>query len=75
MLLKDSSFVPRDRLESFSTFLEENKSVTKVTADQWISFLDFCLEVKDLSTYDESQSAWPVLLDEYVEYLEAQQQK
>lgn len=74
MLLKGSPIVPSDRLESFISFLEQNESLTKVTADQWISFLDFCLEVKDLSTYDESQSAWPVLLDEYVEYLEAQQQ-
>ena len=74
MLLKDSAFVPADRLESFGIFLEQNKTVSKITADQWISFLDFCLEVKDLSTYDESQSAWPVLIDEYVEYLESQQQ-
>jgi hypothetical protein len=26
--------------------------------------------VKDLADYEDSTSAWPVLLDEYVEFLE-----
>eukprot|EP00522_Entomoneis_paludosa_P013003 CAMPEP_0172446904 /NCGR_PEP_ID=MMETSP1065-20121228/6354_1 /TAXON_ID=265537 /ORGANISM="Amphiprora paludosa, Strain CCMP125" /LENGTH=226 /DNA_ID=CAMNT_0013198093 /DNA_START=191 /DNA_END=871 /DNA_ORIENTATION=+ len=66
--------VPKERLESFTTFLEQDSSqYTHINLDQWTSFLDFCLEVQDLSTYDESTSAWPVMIDEYVEYMEEQQ--
>mmetsp|Transcript_6582 Transcript_6582/g.13754 ORF Transcript_6582/g.13754 Transcript_6582/m.13754 type:complete len:242 (-) Transcript_6582:192-917(-) len=66
--------VPKERLESFTTFLEQDSSqYTHINLDQWASFLDFCLEVQDLSTYDESTSAWPVMIDEYVEYMEEQQ--
>jgi DCN1-like protein 4/5 len=38
--------------------------------DQWTGFLRFCEEVEikpDLSNYDESQ-AWPLLVDNYVEW-------
>jgi hypothetical protein len=69
------SRIPDDRLESFCTFVETQKSYTRITLDQWTSFLDFCYAVPDLSQYDESQSAWPVLIDEYVEYMEDQQKK
>ena len=68
MVLKDR--VAADRLESFCAFLEANEQYTKITLDQWTSFLDFCQEVPDLSSYDESTSAWPVLIDEYVEHME-----
>lgn len=64
-----------DRLDTFCTFLEIQKSYTRITLDQWSSFLDFCYECEDLSTYDESTSAWPVLIDEYVDYMEEQQKK
>ena len=64
-----------DRLETFCSFVENQNSYTRITLDQWTSFLDFCYECPDLSTYDESNSAWPVLIDEYVEYMEEQQQK
>ena len=62
-----------DRLETFCTFVEKQEGYTHITLDQWTSFLDFCLQVPDLSQYDESSSAWPVLIDEYVEYMEKQQ--
>mmetsp|Transcript_11568 Transcript_11568/g.24402 ORF Transcript_11568/g.24402 Transcript_11568/m.24402 type:complete len:270 (+) Transcript_11568:227-1036(+) len=64
--------VPSERLQSFCEFLETTKdeSYSKITLDQWRSFLDFCYEVEDLATYDESSSAWPVLIDEYVEFME-----
>lgn len=64
--------VPAHRVESFTAFL--SKSVyTHISLDQWTSFLDFCLEMDDdLSNYDETTSAWPVILDEYVEYMEEQ---
>jgi Cullin binding len=67
--------IPDDRLETFCTFVETQNSYTRITLDQWTSFLDFCLAVPDLSQYDESSSAWPVLIDEYVEYMEEQQKK
>lgn len=64
--------VPDDRLGSFSDFLNQSKDETysRITLDQWTSFLDFCYEVEDISNYDEATSAWPVLIDEYVEYME-----
>ena len=67
--------IPDDRLKTFLAFLEEQTSYTRITLDQWSSFLDFCYECEDLSTYDESNSAWPVLIDEYVEYMEQQEKK
>lgn len=73
MILKGR--IAEDRLETFCTFVEQQNSYTRITLDQWTSFLDFCYECEDLSTYDESNSAWPVLIDEYVEYMEEQQKK
>jgi hypothetical protein len=67
--------VAADRVKSFGVFVEGQTSYTRITLDQWTSFLDFCYECEDLSTYDESSSAWPVLIDEYVEYMEEQQKK
>jgi len=64
-----------ERLDTFCTFTESQTSYTRITLDQWCSFLDFCYECEDLSTYDESMSAWPVLIDEYVDYMEEQQKK
>jgi hypothetical protein len=65
--------IPSDRLDTFCAFIDDQTSYTRITLDQWTSFLDFCYECEDLSTYDESTSAWPVLIDEYVEYMEGQQ--
>jgi hypothetical protein len=72
LVLKDR--VPSDRLISFCKFLESTSSYAQVTMDEWCSFLDFSNEVgDDVSNYDESTSAWPVMIDEYVEYREKQQ--
>ena len=62
--------VESERLDSFVEFLTESKdeSYKRITLDQWTSFLDFCYECKDLSDYDEATSAWPVLIDDYVDY-------
>lgn len=75
MVLGEGGRVSEDRLETFVTFVQAQKSYTRITLDQWTSFLDFCYEVDDLSTYDDSVSAWPVLIDEYVDYMEEQQKK
>jgi len=73
MTLKDR--IAADRLETLCAFIETQQTYTRITLDQWTSILDFCYECEDLSTYDESNSAWPVLIDEYVEYMEEQQKK
>lgn len=69
MILK--GHVADDRLNTFIEFLSQTKdeSYSKITLDQWTSFLDFCYEVDDIADYDEDMSAWPVLIDEYVEYM------
>mmetsp|Transcript_27525 Transcript_27525/g.39428 ORF Transcript_27525/g.39428 Transcript_27525/m.39428 type:complete len:265 (-) Transcript_27525:142-936(-) len=68
------------RLDTFCDFLETTKdeSYSKITLDQWRSFLDFSQEFPDegsLMGYDESESAWPVLIDEYVEFMEKKAKK
>lgn len=65
--------ISQDRLDTFCQFLEKNQGYTRITLDQWTSFLDFCYDVEDLSSYDLDSSAWPVLIDEYVEYMEEQE--
>lgn len=64
--------IQEERLNSFCEFLEKNQGYQRITLDQWTSFLDFCLEYPDqsLAGYDEATSAWPVMIDEYVEYIE-----
>ena len=55
-----------------------HESYSKITLDQWRSFLDFSQEFPDegsLMGYDESESAWPVLIDEYVEFMEKKAKK
>ena len=67
--------IDKERLDTFCTFVETNSGYSRITLDQWTSFLDFCYECEDLTSYDESTSAWPVMIDEYVEYMEEQQKK
>jgi hypothetical protein len=79
LVLKDR--VTQDRLESFCEFLTamagtpKEQQYSRITLDQWTSFWDFCVECEDLSNYDECTSAWPVLIDEYVDYMELQMSK
>lgn len=80
MILDNTHRVNDERLHTFCSFLqdpEKGKPYQRITLDQWISFLDFCNEIpknSDLlsssNKYDESTSAWPVLIDEYVEYVQ-----
>jgi DCN1-like protein 4/5 len=52
----------------FVDFLQAQTEYKVVNFDQWTSFLRFTQDVKpDLSNYDESQ-AWPLLLDNFVEW-------
>ncbi|KAL4859445.1 DCN1-like protein 2 [Chlorella vulgaris] len=64
LVLPEGRFVPQ-----FCTFLTEQKDYKKVNADQWANFLRFSREVKaDLSNCEDNP-AWPLLLDNFVEYL------
>lgn len=67
--------VASDRLSSFITFLNESKdtSYNVITLDQWMSFFDFSKECTDLKDYDEECSAWPLLIDDYVDYATSMQ--
>ncbi|KAH7285511.1 hypothetical protein KP509_33G031400 [Ceratopteris richardii] len=60
-------------VSSFITFLQEQKEYKVLTLDQWTGYLRFCEEINpDFSNYDENQ-AWPLLLDNYVEWAKAKQ--
>jgi len=62
--------IDTERLSSFVEFLSSTKdtSYDRITLDQWLSFYDFCIDCRDLSEYDEECSAWPVLIDDYVDF-------
>ncbi|XP_023932028.1 DCN1-like protein 4 isoform X1 [Lingula anatina] len=58
----------------FNQFLEQSKYKV-MNKDQWCNVLEFSRTIKpDLSNYDED-GAWPVLLDEFVEWTREQQQQ
>jgi hypothetical protein len=60
-------------LEAFLQFLETKPETMTVSADQWSSFFHFNEAVSlDLTGYDEENGAWPLILDEYVEWKKAQ---
>lgn len=55
----------------FNQFLEQSK-YKGMNKDQWYNVLEFSKTIKaDLSNYDED-GAWPVLLDEFVEWHKSQ---
>jgi len=55
---------------SFHAFLEQSKYKV-INKDQWCNILEFSRSIQpDLSNYDED-GAWPVLLDEFVEWLKS----
>lgn len=58
--------------DSFLKFLAAS-STTRVTLDQWCSFLEFSAKVGAAPGFEgyEEDSAWPLLLDEYVEQAQA----
>ena len=56
--------------ESFVSFLDAKPNDFKLNKDQWCSFLDFSLSVGPTFTnWDADESSWPILLDEFVEFV------
>lgn len=74
MVLKDR--ISEDRLQKFKEFLEktDDASYKRITLDQWMTFLDFNLDCQDIDDFDEENSAWPTLIDDYVDYLKGSMQ-
>ncbi|KAG9325091.1 hypothetical protein KVV02_008563 [Mortierella alpina] len=59
----------RPHEQRFVAYLEAKHPVKVINKDQWYNFLDFSDSIaEDLTNYDPVGSAWPVLLDEYVEW-------
>ncbi|KAK9852593.1 hypothetical protein WJX84_002616 [Apatococcus fuscideae] len=55
-------------LPGFTQFLQDQTEYKAINQDQWTSFYRFAQEIKpDCSNYDESQ-AWPLILDNFVEW-------
>eukprot|EP01038_Epipyxis_sp_PR26KG_P004271 gene4271-6050_t len=72
-IILDSNRAPH--LELFLNFLQQAQQHQRITLDQWDSFLQFQHVVKlDLSNLEED-GAWPLLLDEYVEWRRAASKK
>ena len=59
-----------EHIKSLTTFLESNGAIQKrgISHDEWMMMLQFCREVDpDTSNYQDD-GAWPVLLDDYVDW-------
>eukprot|EP01111_Echinosteliopsis_oligospora_P000591 TRINITY_DN1064_c0_g1_i1.p1 TRINITY_DN1064_c0_g1~~TRINITY_DN1064_c0_g1_i1.p1 ORF type:complete len:226 (-),score=51.79 TRINITY_DN1064_c0_g1_i1:21-698(-) len=57
-------------VSSIISFLQ-SKPIAVINRDQWKCFREFSKSVKpDLSNYDED-SSWPILIDDYVEYVQS----
>jgi len=58
----------RAHVSKFRTFIKQQTQHKAISKDLWVMFFDFSRQVKeDFSNYD-SDGAWPVLLDMYVEW-------
>eukprot|EP00658_Telonema_sp_P-2_P057501 TRINITY_DN45957_c0_g1_i1.p1 TRINITY_DN45957_c0_g1~~TRINITY_DN45957_c0_g1_i1.p1 ORF type:complete len:173 (-),score=58.53 TRINITY_DN45957_c0_g1_i1:346-864(-) len=69
----DLPLLPRF-LEFVAEFMA-NGEVKSITQDQWSTLLDFLGQVdSDLEGYDPA-AAWPCLLDDFVEWLQAKQKQ
>jgi len=55
--------------KNFGEFLRQSQSYKVINKDQWNCFLEFSRNVKkDLSNYDDNE-AWPLLIDEFVDFV------
>eukprot|EP01088_Endostelium_zonatum_P001339 TRINITY_DN11657_c0_g1_i1.p1 TRINITY_DN11657_c0_g1~~TRINITY_DN11657_c0_g1_i1.p1 ORF type:complete len:320 (-),score=92.13 TRINITY_DN11657_c0_g1_i1:76-1035(-) len=62
--------------KKFVEFLQTHESTYKtINQDQWTSLFEFIVTIKeDLSNYNEN-SAWPCMMDEYVEWLNPKEEE
>jgi len=60
---------------AFTNFMSHHQTQFKgMNQDQWMMFLQFCKNIEpDLSNYD-MDSAWPVMLDDFVGHLRQKKQ-
>ena len=69
--------IGKERVTTFCKFLSQSEDIAykNITLDQWMSFYDFSMEnPDDLSGYDEDESAWPCMIDDYVDFMEQMQE-
>lgn len=69
--------IGKERVTTFCKFLSQSEDIAykNTTLDQWMSFYDFSMEnPDDLSGYDEDESAWPCMIDDYVDFMEQMQE-
>lgn len=60
----------RPQVDSLVQYLKSQNDYKVINLDQWMGFYRFCMEISfpSLSNYDPD-SAWPLILDNYVEWL------
>ena len=60
----------REHIEGISKFLEQHKECAKrgVSMDEWTMLLQFCREIAPDCANFADDGAWPLLLDDYVEW-------
>ncbi|KAI9343583.1 potentiating neddylation domain-containing protein [Obelidium mucronatum] len=64
-------FVDRyKKIDLWLEFLEDHKNA--ISKDTWIQFLDFTVKYPDGFEGYEDDGAWPVLIDEFVEFVQDQ---
>ena len=64
-------------LNSFCEFLESSGDENnRISLDSWSSFLDFSMQTSEsCEEYDMDEGAWPVLIDEYGEWVQKKSKK
>tara|TARA_B110001452_G_scaffold92158_1_gene75985 strand:+ start:197 stop:460 length:264 start_codon:yes stop_codon:yes gene_type:complete len=62
-----------EHIGKISSFLEQHKEVSKrgVSLDEWTMLLQFCREIAADCSNFQDDGAWPLLLDDYVEWRRA----
>ena len=71
--LLQSLLAPRypQHIEPFARYLEGMSDGRRMTYDQWMSVLDWCESMDDGFTRYEEEGSWPVLIDEFVDWMRA----